>query len=132
MCQRSVTNLNSLFFFGTHEIGDTHFGFDVSLSMDPSKSKLDISVFKKASSLVENLPVGNSKLLISPSSGNLTPCHIQFNTEAPSEIQFSLLLRKLFFIIHVSNKVSSKISLGSFTISMILPALYPYSDGVDP
>ena len=62
MCQRSVTNLNSLFFFGTHEIGDTHFGFDVSLSMDPSKSKLDISVFKKASSLVENLPVGNSKL----------------------------------------------------------------------
>ena len=80
MCRRSVTNLNLLFFFGTHEIGDTHLGFDVTLSMHPSNSKLDISVFKKASSLIKNLPLGNSKLLISPSIGNLTQCLNQVNT----------------------------------------------------
>ena len=32
MCLRSVTYLNLLFFFGTHELDDTNLGFDATFN----------------------------------------------------------------------------------------------------
>ena len=115
-------------FFGSQEIGDTHLGLDVTPSIQPSNNRLFISEFKKFFCLAEKFPLGNSKLLISPIRGNLTPCSIQPSTvsDAPCDFEFSKLLRKLFFMIHVNKNLKVKIIRGKQNISMNPFDLYPY------